>query len=314
MREITRAAVACALMSMVPASAGAAKKNAGQDTVGIDALWVDPGDVAAKDLFYGPGGRDNAPRAGATYTLEKIDKTGHSDSYHLVGPDGRKWRAKIGDEVHSEIVVSRVLWAIGYHQPLLYFVDDWHVDDAHHAATPQARFRLNSDHKTAGDWAFDRNPFVGTRELKGLLVANLVLNNWDLGDPQNNRIYEVKVDAGGKRIWYVMQDVGGSLGKSRYPIGTRSNIDDFESQGFIRRVHDGRVEFDYHGRRKELYSGIGPEDVAWACGLLARITDRQWADAFRGAGYPDDTAARYIKKIEDKIRQGTALGTAAGAS
>jgi hypothetical protein len=52
-------------------------------------------------------------------------------------------------------------------------------------------------------------------------VANLVLNNWDFG-PDQNRIYEMKKDAkdaepGEPRIRYVVQDVGASLGKTRWP-------------------------------------------------------------------------------------------------
>ena len=41
-----------------------------------------------------------------------------------------------------------------------------------------------------GDWSWHENPYVGTRQLNGLLVANLILNNWDI-KPTQNRIYEM---------------------------------------------------------------------------------------------------------------------------
>jgi hypothetical protein len=129
----------------------------------------------------------------------------------------------------------------------------------------------------------------------------LLLNNWDLA-ASNNRIYEV-----GKELRYVVQDLGGSLGKTRWPIGSRNDIEDFESQDFVRGVERGRVLFDYHARHKHLLRGIAPDDVVWVCRLMARLSDRQLADAFRGAGYADDVAARYVRKLRAKIAQGLAL-------
>jgi hypothetical protein len=58
-------------------------------------------------------------------------------------------------------------------------------------------------------------------------------------------------------------------------------------------------------------SDIEPADVVWACRLISRLSDRQLADAFRAAQYPDELAARYIHKIRQKLQQGLALETAA---
>jgi hypothetical protein len=41
--------------------------------------------------------------------------------------------------------------------------------------------------------------------------------------------------------------------------------------------------------------------------LLARLSDQQWQDAFRAAGYTPEQAGRYVKKIKEKIAQGLAL-------
>jgi hypothetical protein len=37
------------------------------------------------------------------------------------------------------------------------------------------------------------------------------------------------------------------------------------------------------------------------------VTDQQWRDEFRAAGYPDEVGARYTAKIKEKIAQGLAL-------
>ena len=49
------------------------------------------------------------------------------------------------------------------------------------------------------------------------------------------------------------------------------------------------------------------DDVLWTCRLMARISDRQWRDAFRAAGYEDAERRRYIRKLKSKIGEGLAL-------
>ncbi len=43
-------------------------------------------------------------------------------------PDGLEWSAKIGPEAQTEVVVSRILWGLGYHQPPIYYLPSWTVD------------------------------------------------------------------------------------------------------------------------------------------------------------------------------------------
>ena len=166
------------------------------------------------------------------------------------------------------------------------------------------RFRLASDHDADGEWSWTDNPFVGTRQLKGLIVANLIVNNWDL-KPSQNRIY-TEVGRSPAR-WFVVQDLGASFGKTGWPVGNRNSIDDFESQRFVLGVENGRVQFDYHARHKELLEDITPADVVWVCQLLNRLTDQQWADLFRGAHLAPETGMRYTRKIKSKIQEGLAL-------
>lgn len=290
-------ALACGIAWAATASAGATP---------MAALWVEPADLEQRDLFHGPGGPGAAPQPDAEYRFESLETSGHSDGYRVAGPDARTWKVKVGDEVQAEIAVSRILWAIGYHQPSLYFLRTWRMTGGPKAKPAPGRFRLESGVKKEGDWSWSDNPFADTQPLRGLVVVNVLLNNWDLA-ASNNRIYRVDERGGGPALRFVVQDVGGSLGRSGLPIGTRNRIEDFESQGFVRGVRDGRVAFDWHGRHGGLLRKIGPSDVVWACRLLSRLSDRQLSDAFRAAGYPDDVGSRYVRKIKDKIAQGLAL-------
>ncbi len=73
---------------------------------------------------------------------------------------------------------------------------------------------------------------------------------------------------------------------------------------------DSRVTFDYRGIYKDVINTVTPDDVRWTCALLARLSDRQWNDAFAAAGYAPEHAGRYVRKIKEKIAQGLALKTA----
>jgi hypothetical protein len=276
-------------------------------------LWVEPRDIASRDLFNGPGGPRRAPEADARYLFLDRDATGFSRGWDVRGPNGANttWSVKIGLESQTEVVASRLLWAAGYHQPPTYYVRDWTL-----AGSPEegpqypGRFRPEVSGVTrTGTWSFRENPFVGTRPYKGLLVLNLILNNWDLLD-RNTAVYELDPPRDGVRRWYVVRDLGAAFGR-RFafpPRGTRNALEDFEAEGFIEDVVAGRVKFAYRGRHQELFADITPADVRWACAWLDRLTPRQWKDAFGAAGYSGERADRYIRKIRAKVAQGLALG------
>ena len=306
-------------LALGPGCSGCARphvKGHAADLAGKDPaqLWVEPKDLESRDLFLGPGGREDVPDPHANYRVVGHDTTGHSRGYDVEDDRGRLWRVKTSDEAQSEIVASRILWAIGYHQPALHYVKNWRMTGGGPKDVSEpGRFRLDSDHKIAGDWGWGKdNPFHGTRPFKGLIVVNLVLNNWDFGVDQN-RIYEMK-DGDAPTLRYVVQDVGASLGKSRWPIGTRNHIEDFESQGLVKRVDGDSVVFDYKSRHRLMVKNITVEDVVWTCRLLARLSEKQWHDAFRAADYSPELTERYLRKIRAKIDEGLALQSGERAS
>lgn len=299
--------VAGVMMAAVVAAVltGAGGPPAVPGPASVDELWQDPGDIAARDLRWGPGGETLAPQATTPFTFRAIDAVGYSAGYDVVDPELRNWDVKTGDEAQTEVVASRLLWAIGYHQPAVYYLPEWTLKDGPVPTPYPGRFRLEAGHTAAGDWSWSDNPFRGTRELKGLVVANLLINNWDLKS-NNNRILSVPATPGPAR-WFVVQDVGASFGKTGWPVGSRNRVGDFESQGFIVGVQNGRVQFDYQARHKELLEDITPADVMWTSRLFARITDQQLADAFVAAAMPREVSARYIRKLKSKIQEGLDL-------
>lgn len=300
--RLVLAVLAAAVVAGVLTAAGTASRFT--DPASVDELWQDPGDITARDLRWGPGGKASAPSAEADYAFKAIDAVGYSAGYDVVDPQGREWDVKTGEEGQPEVVASRLLWAVGYHQPIVHYMTAWKLKNGPVPEPFPGRFRL-SDHEGLGDWSWTDNPFKGTRELKGLVVANLLINNWDL-KPSNNKVLSVPSPTGPQR-WFIVQDVGASFGKTGWPVGNRNRVEDYERQGFVTGVANGRVQFDYQARHRELLEDITPADVIWISRLFARITDRQLADAFDAAAMPGEVSARYISKLKSKIQEGLNL-------
>jgi hypothetical protein len=280
-------------------------------------LWVEPADAASRDLFHGPGGPELMPKPGASFTFKSKDTKGYSWGYDVVDANGMEWSVKYGPEAHSEVFASRIVWALGYHQVPTYHVKQWTLVGGPDAGPGQpSRFRPSLPGWTReGTWSWNENDFVGTPPYRGLLVLMRVLNNWDLLD-RNNAVFVLPEPREGARRWFVNIDLGASLGRTRIvpTSGSRSKPEDFEVQGYINGVDDkGRVRFDDLGRfHRELFADLTPADVRWTSERLARITPRQWDDAYRAAGYAEEDARRFQRKIQEKIAQGLAL--AAGTS
>jgi hypothetical protein len=285
------------------------------DTATTSPLWESPVDLRQRDLLFGPWGRGRAPDPAATYTFLRPKQGGVNPGVIVRDDRGRIWHVKQppnngqGAEGPVEVVLSRVLSAVGYHQPPVYFLPSFTLADAKGSrVVPGGRFRLEEPSlKAQGPWSWRRNPFVGTRPYEGLLAILLVFNSWDLKD-SNNTIYERHQDGHVDR-WYVVRDLGAALGESARLAPKRNNIDRFERQTFITGVTDGFVNFKYHGWQPELVRhAITVEDVQWAAALLAGLSDRQWNDAFRAGGYTDDLSARFLRKIKANIAQAQAIG------
>ena len=285
----------------------------------VEELWQEPSDIQQRDLFHGPGGRALLPRDTA-FTFVARDTSGWSPGFDVRTPDGIDWSVKLGPEAQSEVVSSRILWAIGFHQPPTYYLETWNLTGQESGPQPAGRFRPSlANQKVVADWSWYENPFVGSRAFGGLIVANLILNSWDW-KTSNNKVYELSEPAQGVRRWFVVRDLGASLGKTTYPgvlkwfrlrgfgQGTRNDLPGFEEQGFIQRLdREAAPDFDYSGIYRDVIETVTAADVRWTCGLLQRLSDDQWRDAFRAGGYNAEHAARYVLKIKAKIAQGLAL-------
>lgn len=277
----------------------------------LSELWEDPKDLEQRDLFYGPGGKENYPDTSNKFTVKQVKQTGTQPGYDVIDSKGQEWSVKLSTEARVEVALARIVWAIGFHQPTTYYVPRWiRSKDGADTIEHPGRFRLEDEkRKEEAEWAWHDNPFVGTRPLGGLWVLMVMFNNWDI-KPAQNSVYRIE-DGNGGHYEYVARDLGASLGKTRWiSMGTKDDPDGFESEPFIERVVNNRVQFHYNGSwlEPQTHNIATPGDVKWVSGLLSRLSDQQWKDAFRAGGFTEAESARYIAKMKQKIDEGLKLG------
>jgi hypothetical protein len=279
-------------------------------------LWVEPSDLAGRDLFYGPWGQQNAPNPADTYRLIATKHSGVNLGMTVEDSQGREWSVKtpypggLDSEAPVEVAVSRLLSAIGYPQPPVYFLEAFRLkDDLGTRTMVGGRFRLKDKSLSdEGSWQWEENPFIGTKPYQGLQVILMMLNSTDLKNSNNSLYHRRNGDL--VEQWYAVRDIGAALGDYDRFTPRKNNIVAFEKTPFIAGVNNGYVDFAYKGwYRPFIEDRITPADVAWAANLLGRLSDRQWNDAFRAAGYQPAVASRFIAKIKSKIAEGRALHT-----
>ena len=250
-------------------------------------------------------------RSGNIKVIE-IKGVGFSEGYTLVDPDKREWSAKLPPEAHSEVVV--IADSLGPRATIsLRFTCS--RNGMPNTPTPAgarlpARFREKNPDlnglQDEGDWSYYENPFVGTRQLNGLLVLQVILGNSDLKD-SNNALYQLKMPLEGAKQWYVARDLGQSFGRSGTMNAPRNDVEAFESYG----VHPRHREWKSAVRLQRPAHAAFRQHHACRCTLdlrPAESADRSPVqEAFRAGGYEREIADRFIKKLRQKAAEGLAL-------
>lgn len=282
------------------------KKKDKEPPRGTPVLWREHANAGALDLRGGPGGRGGGPNLRRVQFLEE-EKGGFSTKYRVRDGAGREWVVKVGKEAQSETAASRLLWAAGYMTEATYLVP--RVNIRGKGVFENARFEARGGGvKREGEWSWDENPFVGTREFQGLKVMMVFLNNWDIKDSNNVLFAARSPRTGEAELRYAISDLGATLGETgRYPLlwrftRNRNNPEGFVDDKFIDEIKDdGRVDFHFSGKKRGMFNDIKVADARWVGGLLARLSDRQIADAFRAANYAPAEVRLLTRAVRARI-------------
>ena len=301
-------------------------------------LWRAPGDIPSRDLFYGPGSASLAPVA--PFRFVKESKKGESPKFDVKDARGVVWTVKLGKEAQAETVATRLVWAVGYFAEEAYYFDEVRIVGLPKLSRGRefvlgdmvvgARFEPERPHLKEGEnWDWQDNPFRGTRQLSGMKVLMILLNNYD-ARKENNKVFYVSTPAGNRsEARYYATDLGATLGRAGGLGGKRSKNDlkDFLSTRFVMGVEDGAVEFDYDTRpsrlghlsilyppyyrgevkKEKAMRGIPVAHARWIGSLLSQLTEDQLRDAFRAAKYNDATMEGYVQALRERISQLTRL-------
>jgi hypothetical protein len=308
------------LLSISTPAAAQDKRKKKTVPVGRPVLWKAPDDLPARDLFLGPGGVRMRPDT-RSLTFLKAEQGGYSPKFRVRDGAGREWVAKLGNEAQSETAAVRLLWAVGYQTEINYLVPCVHipgapkprkkVDRCEGDGFANVRFEARPENvERTGEWKWKQNPFVGRRELQGLIVMMGLLNNWDIKDTNNVVLYVPgKSERRVAESLYAISDLGATFGRTgNVPFfwrftRSRNNPKDYAHARFIDKVKGDRVAFRYGGKNRGLFKNISIEDARWIGNLLSRLSDRQLADAFRAANYNPGEISLLTSSVRRRINE-----------
>lgn len=300
-------------------------------------IWREPTAADLTDLRFGPGGKAGAPVPPFRFETEHFG--GSRPCIAARDGAGRLWRIKWGDEAKPEAFAARFAWALGYFAEVTHYMPQGRIDGvttltrAHDCVDADgtfrdARFELEDravrmffdEHS----WAWDDNPFIGTRQLNGLKIVNMLLSNWDTKDRRdvsrgsNTAIFEHRRSRFRWEARYLISDWGGALGRWGATVMSRGrwDVEGFEAQtpAFVTGVVDGCLTFGYQGQRTaEIARGITVADAAWFSSYAGRLSEAALRGGFLASGASPEEAARFSAALLDRIQQiARAAGCAVG--
>lgn len=287
-----------------------AQKDKGQKTpkpIPGDAravLWQEPTDITSKDLFLGPGGDSMKPDLSHVVFLRDETKS-FSKKYRVRDGAGNEWVVKIGPEAQPETAATRLVWAAGYYSDVTYLAPHVHIEGKGDFDNVRFEARGHGVKRLDQRWDWQKNPFVGTRELAGLRVLMALMNNWDIQNHNNNVLLVDDRATGAKIAEYIDTDLGASFAKEGNILGhTRGRPDQYVTDSkFVLGVKNGKVEFNYHGKNQNLLKDITVEQAKWIGSLLSQLTDQQISDAFRAANYSPDQIQGLTRVVRSRITE-----------
>lgn len=299
---IARLIAAILLLPSVSAIEAKTKKSR-EVPKGTPVLWRAPQDIAARDLFLGPGGNRMRPDLRQIKFI-KEEKGGYSKKFRIQDAAGREWVAKVGKEAQSETAAVRLVWAAGYETEVNYLVPRLTIPGKGTFQNVRLEARPDSE-KRLVEWKWTKNPFVGSREFQGLKVMMLLLANWDIKD-SNNQIIAVK---GTDKDRYIISDLGATFGKTGHlPFfwrfnRSRNNPKDYVKTKFVNDVDGNIVDFHYSGKKRQIFNDITVDQARWIGDLLSRLSPGQIRDAFRAANYTPEQTRLLTQGVTNRITQ-----------
>jgi hypothetical protein len=283
-------------------------------------LWRDPGPIGGRDLYWGAGSAERAPKPPFRFVQENL--SGTKPKLDVTDAAGVAWSMKLApaetgkNEVHAEIAAARLLWAFGYFVDENYFVPSGRIEGVRglkRAASvvgtdgsfEAARFaRRESTNKRLAEWHLENNAFKGTRELGGFQTLMLLIASWD-AIPSNTAVMRVTLPDGRQEDRYLVTDLGSSFGRMRGGQGkspSRWALEDYRESSLVNGIVLGNLQF-----RAPLLGNkplaIPLAHARWFATAAGQLTDQQIRRAFEAAGASPAEIDGFSAEVRKRIRE-----------
>jgi hypothetical protein len=271
--------------------------------LGTPVLWREPREIAARNLYLGPGGEAMKPDLNKVTFIEEKE-SGGSVKFRVRDGAGREWMVKVGGEAQAEVAAGRIVWAVGYYTDVSYLVP--RVEIAGKGSFENARFEARSKGiKRLDEWMWGDNPFAGTNELQGLKILLALLDNWNLKNENNKTLFVREDEAGNSELRYIISDFDVKLDKTGVSpsVWHMPPVKPAAAAKLIDKVKDNLIDFGYAGKHKDSLAGITIAQAKWIGSWLARLSDGQLRDALRAGNYSPDEIQFLEKNLRSRINE-----------
>jgi hypothetical protein len=253
------------------------------------------------------------------------------------GDEKRKYKLKVGGEIHSEPTTGALLATLGFNTDVTRYVRNFRIDigDADVGELRNTWRTYFENHRThlryrfddyleegededgryllvhealleakpkelvrVGPWPFGANGNEGLREVRGLAVFSIWIGNTDLKEAENNKLVMREIEDGNVRSFHVHHDIGHSLGQIM-----NEQINAFPWD-IAHRSFTGKIKLNYHSVwHTSLHRRVTYADARWMVRLIAQLTRHQIQQAVALGGWPAPVEKLLTEKLVHRRNQ-----------
>ena len=269
--------------------------------------------------------------------FKKIKKTNTKpkiDFISEVNGRKRKFKMKLGSEVHSEITASALASTLGFHVDISQYVKDFKLELPKEISLKDLKKEWNSyfseydfenhvkhfgkDDKgisyvtfkealietrpegltRVGPWAWGKHGHRSLRETRGLFLFNIWIANNGLKEAANNKLVMKDGNKKIKEFFHYQHNLGFSFGRF-----FKEKPKDFPWDVIKEKNNDAVELFFYSFETNSGFEHVSYSDAKWMTRLIAKLSREQIVDAVELGGWPREVGMLLVEKLISRRNQ-----------
>ena len=143
-----------------------------------------------------------------------------------------------------------------------------------------------------GSWAWGDHSNDSLREVRGLTLVQMWLDNTDLKEFDNNKLLLKDLGDGRGERYHIISDLGHSFG------GDFFEMPELYSPKMISKISNDSLTFNYRGfKSTAIKNKMTYADARWAARLIAALSRAQMEEALKIGHWPECIAKIYLEKM-----------------